>query len=90
MAGWADGYCGSPQAGSVVLLHARRCPVLALSANTTLVDVTGNAPVAAGEVAVLLGGQGDALIDAEELGRASGGVYRLLAGIPARVSRLWT
>lgn len=90
MVGWADGYCGSPDAGSVVLLHGRPCPVLALSANTTLVDVSDNVSVSAGDEAVLLGRQADAHIGPEDLGRAGGGVYRLLAGIPANVPRLWS
>jgi len=90
MVGWSDGYPGTPQARSHVLIAARRCPVLALSANTTLVAVPGDLPVEAADEVVLLGRQGDALIGAEELARAGAGVYRLLAGIPPRVARIWS
>lgn len=90
MIGWADGYTGSRQSESHVLIGGRRCPVLALSANTTLVDVTAVAPVEAGDEAVLLGSQGDAEVGFEELARAGSGVYRMLARIPARVPRIWS
>ena len=64
--------------------------MLALSANTALVDVTAIDSAKAGDEAVLLGRQSNAEIDLEELARAAGGVYRMLAGIPARVPRIWT
>jgi alanine racemase len=89
MAGWSDGYSGSPEAESCVLVSGRRCPVLALSANTTLVDVTAIDAARAGDEAVLLGQQSNAEIGVEELARAAGGVYRMLAGTPARVPRIW-
>ena len=89
MAGWSDGYSGSPEGESCVLVGGRRCPVLALSANTTLVDVTAVDAAGAGDEAVLLGRQNAAEIGVEELARAAGGVYRMLAGIPARVPRVW-
>jgi alanine racemase len=90
MIGWADGYSGSPQAKSHVLIAGARCPVIALSANTTLVDVTKVPPVDAGDEAILLGRQNDEEISVEELAGAAGGVYRMLAGIPARVPRIWS
>ena len=90
MVGWSDGYSGSPKQKSCILIGDHRCPVLALSANTTLVDVTAMESAKAGDEAVLLGRQSDAEIGLEELARAAGGVYRMLAGIPARVARIWT
>jgi len=90
MIGWADGYTGSPQSESHVLIGGRRCPVLALSANTTLADVTAAGQVESGDEAVLLGSQGGAEIGVDELARAGGGVYRMLARIPARVPRIWS
>ncbi len=90
MIGWADGYRGTPEAESCVLIRGRRCPVIALSANSTLVDVTGVASVIAGDTAVLLGRRNNAIIDVEELARAAGGVYRLLSGIPPQVPRIWS
>ena len=89
MVGWSDGYSGSPEQESCILIGDHRCPVLALSANTTLVDVTAMESAKAGDEAVLLGRQSDTEIGLEELARAAGGVYRMLAGIPARVARIW-
>ena len=89
MVGWSDGYSGSPEGESCVLVGGRRCPVLASSANTTLVDVTAVGSAGAGDQAVLLGRQSAATVEPEELARAAGGVYRMLAGIPARVPRIW-
>lgn len=89
MIGWADGYAGSEASESRVLVGGESCRVLALSANTTLVDV-GAVPMAKpGDEAVLLGRQGEAGIRAGELARAGGGAYRMLAGIPSRVPRIW-
>ncbi len=90
MVGWSDGYSGSPEGEGCVLVGGRRCAVLALSANTTLVDVTASDAARAGDEAVLLGRQSDAEIGVEDLAGAAGGVYRMLAGIPARVPRIWT
>jgi alanine racemase len=90
MIGWSDGYSGSAQAKSCVLIAGVRCPVIALSANTTLVDATKAASVGAGDEAVLLGRQSDEEVSVEELARTGGGVYRMLAGIPAGVPRLWS
>lgn len=88
MTGWADGYHGTQRSQSCVLIGGRRCPVLALSANTTLVDVTDVASVVPGDEAVLLGRQGDAEVCVEELARTGNGVYRMLAGIPAAAPRI--
>jgi alanine racemase len=90
MIGWADGYTGSSETESHVLIGGRRCPVLALSANTTLVDVTAAGTVGPGDEAVLLGSQGNAAIGVDELARSGGGVYRMLARIPAGVARVWS
>ena len=90
MTGWADGYHGTHRSDSCVLVAGRRCAVLSLSANTTLVDVTHADSVVAGDEAVLLGRQGDVEISVEELARTGNGVYRMLAGIPARVPRIRT
>ncbi len=90
MVGWSDGYSGSPEQESCILIGDHRCPVLALSANTTLVDVTAMESAKAGDEAVLLGRRNNAEISVEELARAGGGVYRMLATIPAGVPRIWT
>lgn len=94
--GWADGYPQTIQGSGHLLLRGRRCPVLAVSANATMVDVTGLGDVTPGEgradapeEAVLLGRQGEEEIGVEELARFAGSAYRLLATIPASVPRIW-
>ncbi len=91
--GWADGYPAGMSQGGDVLIQGRRCPVMAVSANSTLVDLHSvSAPeVATNSEAVLLGRQGDAEITAAEMARVTGGsVYRLLAAVPHDVPRIWS
>jgi alanine racemase len=87
--GWADGYPPRMSDGGFVLLRERRCPVLAVSANSTLVDATRAPDVVIGEEAVLLGKQGSEEVTAAEVARATGSVYRLLTSIPREVARRW-
>jgi alanine racemase len=89
--GWAGGYPASMSQGGTVLIQGRRCPVVAVSANSTIVEI-GAAPHAAiNDEAVLLGQQGGAAITAAEMARVTGAsVYRLLAAVPPDVLRLWS
>ncbi|MGC8782194.1 MAG: alanine racemase C-terminal domain-containing protein, partial [Anaerolineae bacterium] len=88
--GWADGYPTAMSRGGAVLLDGRRCPVLAVSANCTMVDVSRLADVAIGDQATLLGGQGAEEITAGEFARMAGtGVYQVLASVPAHTPRYW-
>jgi alanine racemase len=87
--GWADGYHQALGGVGHVLLRGRRCPILAMSANSTLVDLSGGAAdVAIGDEAVLLGRQGAAEIEVDEIAQVIGSFYRVLAGIPAAVPRI--
>jgi alanine racemase len=90
MVGWADGYPGSTEHRSHALAGGNRCPVLASSANTTLIDVSAVQSLEPDDEAVLLGRQNGAEIGTEEFARAGGGVYRMLARIPARAPRIWS
>lgn len=88
--GWADGYPASMSHSGQVLIRGRRCPVISVTANSTIVDATGLPEVAIGDPAVLLGRQSDEEITAAEMARASGqSVYHLLAAIPRQAPRLW-
>jgi len=88
--GWADGYPPAMGNGGHVLHRGRRCPVLAVSANSTMVDVTGSPEIAIGDEMVLLGKQDSEEITAAEMTQAAGNVYRLLAAVPPRVPRIWS
>jgi alanine racemase len=87
--GWADGCPPNLSQGGSVLIGGVRCPVLAVSANTTLAD-NSDVAVALGDEAVLLGAQGAETITPYELARFTGSVYRLLTPIPRDVPRLWS
>ena len=88
--GWAAGYSAGMSQGGAVLIQGRRCPVMAVSANSTLVDLSGAPEIATNSEAVLLGKQGDAEITAAEMAHVTGGsVYRLLAAVPHDVPRVW-
>jgi alanine racemase len=88
--GWADGYAQVLQGVGHVLLGGRRCPVLAISANSAMVDVTGVEGVGRHDTAVLLGGQGSERIEIEEIAGVIGSFYRVLAAVPRAVPRVWT
>jgi alanine racemase len=88
-AGWADGYPQTLQGVGHVLLRGRRCPVLAISANSAMVDLTGVDGVERDAHAVLLGSQGDERIAIEEIAGVIGSFYRVLAAIPRTVPRVW-
>ena len=86
--GWADGYpWGMAKAGEV-LICGRRCPVLSVSANSTMVDATTVTGAAIGDEVVLLGRQGNGEIPAAKIAVVVNGVYRMLIGIPRSVPRV--
>ena len=88
--GWANGYAPAMSRAGHVLLHGRRVPVVAVSAHSTMVDVTDSPAIAIGDEVVLLGMQGDAEITTAEMARATGeSVYRMLATIPREIPRIW-
>ena len=93
--GYADGFrrglsssTGTP--GGSVLLHGRRAPVLGrVSMDLTIVDVSAIPQTVIGDVAVLLGTDGDEHILADEHARIAGtSVYEVLCGISDRVPRI--
>lgn len=88
--GWADGYAQTLAGVGQVLVRGRRVPILAMSANSTMIDLSTVGEVPIGEEAVLLGRQGDEEIRTGEIAQVIGSYYRVLAGIPASVERRWT
>ena len=92
--GYADGYrrglsSSNGMPGGSVLLHGRRAPVLGrVSMDLTIVDVSAIPETAIGDVAVLLGRDGEEHIGADEQARIAGtSVYEVLCGISDRVPR---
>jgi hypothetical protein len=85
--GYADGVARRlASVGGVALIGGRRCPIVGtVTMDQLMVDV-GDAPVAVGDEAVLLGSQGSERVTAEEWGdrprhhRVRGDVQHLQAG----------
>ncbi len=85
-AGYADGYRRHLSNAGVVLIHGTRCPVVGrVTMDMTMVDVTEQ-PCAVGDVATLLGRDGQDELTTEWVA-ARGGVspYELLVGLALRV-----
>jgi alanine racemase len=88
--GWANGYPPAMSNAGDVLIHGHRCPVISVSAHSTMVDASTVAQVAVGDQVVLVGKQGADEITAAELVRITGvNVYRLFSGVPREVPRIW-
>lgn len=92
--GYADGYgrrlSGRPGFGCAeVLVRGRRAPVAGtVCMDMMMADVTDVPGARAGDEVVLLGAQGDEVVDADELaGRAGTISYEVLCAIGARVPR---
>lgn len=89
--GYGDGYhrCATGQAQ--VMIQGVRCPVVGrICMDQMMVDVSALEDVAPGDEVVLMGADGDAAIDAEELGRWSSTIsYEVLLAATERVHRRW-
>jgi alanine racemase len=85
-AGYADGYRRALAAHGVALLDGREVPVAGLvTMDMTMLDVTG-VPCAVGDVATLLGRDGDRVLTvADVAGRGDLSPYELLAGLRLRL-----
>jgi len=87
--GYADGYKHGLSNRADVLIRGTRCPVRgSVNMDQIVVDVEKAGGVAAGDVATLIGSDGDETITVEELARHAGSIsYDILAGIGPRVRR---
>jgi alanine racemase len=70
-----------------VLIHGRRCPIVAISANATIVRL-GDADAKAGDQAVFIGTQGKERILLSEVATLTGAsVYSVAMGMSPLLSR---
>ena len=88
--GYADGY---PRAlsnrGSAMVGGRRVCVAGTVTMDMTMVDVT-DAPCALGDVATVIGGDGDLQLDIASVARtADMSPYELLTGLRSRISRVY-
>jgi alanine racemase len=88
--GYADGYRRHLGNRGVALLNGHRVPVVGrVTMDLTMLDVTG-VPVSRGDVATLLGRDGELLLTADEVAASADlSPYELLTGLHARPPRRW-
>jgi alanine racemase len=89
-AGYADGLDLRLAGRGHVLVRGRRAPIVgAVSMDMITVDVTG-VPCAPGDEVVILGRQGDAIIDVREMAAAVGTIpWEVLCRIGTRIERIY-
>jgi alanine racemase len=88
--GYADGYRRSLSNRGWALIHGQRVPVAGLiTMDMTMLDVT-DVPCTVGDVATLMGQDGDEVLDVNELARtADMSPYELLTGLRQRLPRVY-
>ena len=90
-AGYADGIPHRLSNRGSVIVKGKLAPIVgAVSMDLTTIDVTGCPEIQTGDAATLLGAEGDAAIDAQQMARIAGTIsYSVLCGISARVKRVF-
>lgn len=90
-AGYADGIPHRLSNRGNVIVKGKVAPIVgAVSMDLTTIDVTGCPEIQPGEAVTLLGAEGDARIDAQQIARIAGTIsYSVLCGISARVKRVF-
>jgi alanine racemase len=91
MCGYADGYRRGLGNRAHLLVRGRRAPVVGrVAMDMCMADVTAVPGVEAGDVATLLGRDGEEQVDADELATLADTIsWEILAGVTARVPRLY-
>ncbi|BDC48303.1 alanine racemase [Bryobacterales bacterium F-183] len=89
-AGYADGIPHRLGARGRVIVRGSYAPIIgAVSMDLTTIDITNCPPVGVGDSVILLGSEGEASIDAQQIARLAGTIsYNVLCGIHARVKRV--
>ena len=89
--GYADGYPRIMSNKAEVLLHGRRCRQIGrICMDMCMVDVSELPDVREGDVATLIGADGDGYISADELAEWAGTIsYEIFCGISPRVPRFY-
>jgi alanine racemase len=67
-----NGYRATPSVGTVMLWHGVRCPVLGVSAEYTLIDLSGAPGAAVGDTVTLIGEDGGESVEVESLAAQAG------------------
>lgn len=91
MCGYADGYRRALSNRASVLVRGVRAPIAGrIAMDMCMADVTDVPGVAPDDEVVIMGAQGGASVDADELAALADTIsWEILAGVPARVPRLY-
>jgi alanine racemase len=90
-AGYADGIPHRLSNRGHVIAKGKLAPIIgAVSMDLTTIDITGSPDLRVGDAVTLLGAEGTASIDAQQIARTAGTIsYAVLCGISARVKRVY-
>ena len=90
-AGYADGIPHRMGNRGKVIAGGKLAPIVgAVSMDLTTIDITSCRPMRVGDAVTLLGSEGEASIDAQQIARWAGTIsYSVLCGIHARVKRIY-
>ena len=87
--GYGDGYRRGLSNAAEVLIRGRRFPVVGTISMDNITVEVGDAEVAIGDSATLIGADGDERVSAEELARRLDTInYEITCGVSARVPRV--
>ena len=91
-AGYADGVPHRLSNKGKVIAGGRFAPIVGtVSMDLTTIDITQSPQLRPGDEVTLLGKEGEASLDAQQIARAAGTIsYSVLCGISARVKRFYT
>ena len=89
--GYADGLPPRLSGRGHVIAHGQLLPILgAVSMDVTTVDATDCRQIRSGDAVTLLGREGEAVLDAQQIARTAGAIaYGVLCGISARVKHVF-
>jgi alanine racemase len=90
-AGYADGVSHRLSNKGKVIAAGKLVPILGtVCMDLTTIDISQTTPLAPGDEVTLLGREGDASLDAQQIARMAGTIsYDILCGIGARVGRVY-
>jgi alanine racemase len=90
-AGYADGVPHRLSNRGRVIAGGKFAPIVGpVSMDLTTIDITGSPQLRPGDTVTLLGREGDAWLDAQQIARTAGTIsYNVLCGISARVKRIY-
>jgi alanine racemase len=88
--GYADGYSRLLTGKGLVLIHGKRFPIVGTICMDQMMADVGDADVAAGDEAVLIGAQDNQRISCWDLAERIGTIpYEILCGVSARMPRIY-